>query len=240
MEINHIPNGIYRHYKGNVYQVICVAKFTETLEDMVVYADIVNDEKKWVRLLSMWNETVTVDGVTKPRFEFIAASIEDMDSKALFPIINKIADLMEQDNRNSETRVSAFYNKNTGKIIEISRSSLGAYENGELITDPFPNDEKNIEKLYAEPDSYIQLPDSKSIDEYDIMHSFAYEVPITFRDGLLNALEGKGAFRRFKDLCSRNNLLSDWYTYKTAAYRKEARQRCDFKGIKWFTGYKPD
>lgn len=235
MEIKQIQSGIYRHYKGNIYQVICTVKHTETLEDMVVYSDIVDDEKKWARPLAMWNETVTVDGVTKPRFELIATSVEDMDSKALFPLINKIADIMEQDDRNSEFRVSAFYNKNTGEIIEIRRSSLCAYEDGEPIIEPFPNDEKNIEKLYAKPDSYIALPDSESIDEYDIMQSFAYGVPIIFRDNLLNALEGKGAFHRFKDVCRRNNLLDDWYSYKTAAYRKEAREWCDFKGIKWST-----
>lgn len=240
MKINQIQDGIYRHYKGNVYQVICVVKHTETLEDMVVYSDIIDDEKKWARPLSMWNETVTVDGITKPRFEFIAANIEDMDNKALFPLINKIADLMEQDDHNSETRVSAFYNKNTGEIIEISRSSLGAYEDGEPIIDPFPGDEANIEKLYTDRDSYICLPDNEDIDDYDIMESFAYEVPIVLRDRFLSALEGKGAFRRFRDVCIRNNLLGDWYSYKTAAYRKEARQWCDFKGIKWSANYRPN
>lgn len=76
-----LPNGIYRHYKGNVYRVICVAKHSETLEDMVVYTDMVDSEKNWVRPLSMWNEKVTIGGEIKPRFEFIAANAEDMDDK---------------------------------------------------------------------------------------------------------------------------------------------------------------
>ncbi|MDD4493403.1 MAG: DUF1653 domain-containing protein [Eubacteriales bacterium] len=83
--MSNLPNGIYRHYKGNVYRVICVAKHSETLEDMVVYTDVIDGEKNWARPLSMWNEDVTVNGESKPRFEFIAASVEDMDSKSNIP-----------------------------------------------------------------------------------------------------------------------------------------------------------
>lgn len=233
------PYGIYRHYKGNVYKLICIAKHSETLEDMVVYTDSTDSEKNWARPLSMWNETVTVNGETMPRFAYIAASVDDMDNKALFPLINKIAELIEQDDRNGECRIAAFYNKSTGEIIEISQASLGAYEDGEPLTDQFPNDEKNIEKLYAAKDEYVRLPDGDDIDEYDVMQSFAYEVPVKYRDSLLNALEGKGVFHRFKESLHRNNLTDDWYSYKSAAYRKEAREWCDFKGIKWSADYRP-
>lgn len=63
-----IPNGTYRHYKGNVYVVLCVARHSETLEEMVVYRDASDDAKVWARPLSMWDEVVNVDGVDVKRF----------------------------------------------------------------------------------------------------------------------------------------------------------------------------
>lgn len=61
-------NEIYRHYKGNRYEVVCVAKHSESLEELVVYCDIARPEKIWARPLSMWNETVEVGGKILPRF----------------------------------------------------------------------------------------------------------------------------------------------------------------------------
>lgn len=66
-----IKKGIYRHYKGNEYEVIGVAKHSETLEDMVVYKALYGDGGIWVRPASMWNETVIKDGKEYKRFEYI-------------------------------------------------------------------------------------------------------------------------------------------------------------------------
>ena len=66
-----IKTGKYRHFKGNEYEVIGVAKNSETLEEMVVYKALYGDKELWVRPASMWNETVERDGKTFKRFEFI-------------------------------------------------------------------------------------------------------------------------------------------------------------------------
>lgn len=67
--MNNIEAGqIYRHYKGNLYIVICTAKNSETLSDMVIYRDVSSPEKIWARPLSMWNETVEVDEKKVARF----------------------------------------------------------------------------------------------------------------------------------------------------------------------------
>ena len=66
-----VKPGRYRHFKGNEYEVICVAKNSETLEDMVVYRALYGDGDVWVRPLSMWNETVNKDGQTVKRFSYI-------------------------------------------------------------------------------------------------------------------------------------------------------------------------
>ena len=63
-----IKPGKYRHYKGNMYEVICVAKHSETLEDMIVYRALYGDGGIWVRPAYMWNEVVTVDGKEITRF----------------------------------------------------------------------------------------------------------------------------------------------------------------------------
>ena len=66
-----IKIGKYRHFKGNEYEVIAIAKHSETLEEMVVYRALYGDGGYWVRPASMWNETVTREGKTFKRFEFL-------------------------------------------------------------------------------------------------------------------------------------------------------------------------
>ncbi len=62
--------GLYKHYKGNIYEVIGIAKHSETLEDMVVYKATYQKEGEnlWVRPLKMFSETVMIDGVEQKRF----------------------------------------------------------------------------------------------------------------------------------------------------------------------------
>lgn len=65
-----IEKGRYTHYKGNEYEVIGMAKHSETQEDMVVYRQLYGEFGLWVRPASMWNELVEVDGEERKRFEF--------------------------------------------------------------------------------------------------------------------------------------------------------------------------
>jgi hypothetical protein len=68
--------GRYKHYKGNLYEVICIAKNSETLEDMVVYRGLYNDEKFgsnpiWVRSKEMFLSKKIIDGIEVERFKFL-------------------------------------------------------------------------------------------------------------------------------------------------------------------------
>lgn len=65
-----MKKGIYRHFKGNLYELIDVAINSETLEEMVVYRALYGEGKLWVRPLCMWNEEVEIDGRFVRRFEF--------------------------------------------------------------------------------------------------------------------------------------------------------------------------
>ena len=68
-----VPQGIYRHYKGNLYQVLHTAQHSETEEALVVYRCLYGEYGVWVRPLTMFTETVEVDGKEIPRFELIKA-----------------------------------------------------------------------------------------------------------------------------------------------------------------------
>ena len=66
-----IQPGRYRHYKGKEYTVIGVAQHSETMEELVVYRQEYGDFGLWVRPRKMFAETVTVNGQSIPRFQWI-------------------------------------------------------------------------------------------------------------------------------------------------------------------------
>ena len=63
-----IQPGIYRHFKGNRYEVIGIARHSETTEPMVVYRALYGEGGLWVRPAAMWNEIVDKPGYRGPRF----------------------------------------------------------------------------------------------------------------------------------------------------------------------------
>ncbi len=67
------PGQIYEHYKGKKYKIICIAKHSETLEDLVIYETLYENplSKTWARPLSMFLEMVEIDGQKKLRFKLI-------------------------------------------------------------------------------------------------------------------------------------------------------------------------
>ena len=66
-----IKPGRYRHFKGKEYEVLGVARHSETDEELVVYRALYGDFGLWVRPMSMWTETVERDGKTFRRFTYI-------------------------------------------------------------------------------------------------------------------------------------------------------------------------
>ena len=66
-----VARGIYRHYKGNLYQVLHTAQHSETEESLVVYRCLYGEYGVWVRPLAMFVETVEFDDKEVPRFELI-------------------------------------------------------------------------------------------------------------------------------------------------------------------------
>lgn len=65
-----LKKGIYRHYKGNLYELVDIVNHSETLEKMVLYRALYGEKELWVRPISMWDEEVEVDGKKVKRFEY--------------------------------------------------------------------------------------------------------------------------------------------------------------------------
>lgn len=63
--------GRYRHYKGKDYLVIGVARHSETEEELVVYRTDYGDRSLWIRPLKMFQESVEINGMSVPRFQFV-------------------------------------------------------------------------------------------------------------------------------------------------------------------------
>ena len=67
--VKEIQPGRYKHFKGNEYEVLIIARHSETTEPMVVYRALYGDHGTWVRPADMWNETIEREGKTFKRFE---------------------------------------------------------------------------------------------------------------------------------------------------------------------------
>jgi hypothetical protein len=72
-ELPTTPLGRYRHYKGGEYEVIGVARHSETNEPLVVYRPLYNDTGWWVRPHAMFFESLMVGGVMTPRFSLVTS-----------------------------------------------------------------------------------------------------------------------------------------------------------------------
>jgi hypothetical protein len=66
-----LPLGRYRHYKGNYYELIAVARHSETLEPMAVYRALYGEGGIWVRPAAMWSELVMSEGGLTARFSLV-------------------------------------------------------------------------------------------------------------------------------------------------------------------------
>ena len=69
-----IKLGRYRHFKGGEYEVLHIARHSETLEEMVVYRALYGQRGVWVRPASMWGELVVKDGQLVPRFSKVSST----------------------------------------------------------------------------------------------------------------------------------------------------------------------
>jgi len=81
--ITPTPPGLYRHYKGNLYEVLGTARHSETREAMTVYRALYGERGLWVRPAAMFQEMVEVQGRLQPRFAQVSGSAPVSDKNEL-------------------------------------------------------------------------------------------------------------------------------------------------------------
>jgi hypothetical protein len=77
--VQSIPAGRYRHFKGNLYEVLAIARHSEDDSPLVVYRPLYGEGGVWVRPAEMWNETVTRDGKTFQRFVRVSDALQNQE-----------------------------------------------------------------------------------------------------------------------------------------------------------------
>lgn len=122
--------------------------------------------------------------------------------------LNDVLDALEM----VSSKKDCYYNPETS---EIFLSSIGEFEN-------YSEDE--LEELF---DKSIILPSEYDIHEYSIMEDFVETISDTkLQNQLYIALNGRGAFRRFKDTCINFDIINDWYKFRDERYREIAIDWC--------------
>lgn len=130
-----------------------------------------------------------------------------------------------------------YYNKVTDNIIYIddeARRMSEDYDEDELeeLLEWQRDDVEAAIDVEENWDDYISLPSKFEINEYDIMVQFCYSLDNDKTSNkLLNALRGKGAFKRFKDTVIKLNVENDWYIFKNDKFKKIALDWCSDNGL---------
>jgi Uncharacterised protein family (UPF0158). len=134
----------------------------------------------------------------------------------------------------------SYLNKKTGEIIEIQIEYLSIAEESE-DDDDFSEYEdweqdsiRDAITILENWSDFVELPDKEEVNEYSIMEDFCYSLNNDkLSNKLCNAISGKGAFRRFKDVIYQHDIENDWYAYKHKALCEIARKWCEFHKIQY-------
>ena len=127
--------------------------------------------------------------------------------------LSDIIDAIEMTDQYSEY----FLDKETGKA--------------EWVSDMTMTQEEVYDRL--DEHGFYRLPTSFDIHDYDIMEEFVYTLSGSARDKLASAIQGKGAFRRFKDTVIRLGIDQEWYDFQSAEYKRKAARWCEDNGIEY-------
>ena len=114
-----------------------------------------------------------------------------------------------------DDETSVYYDTETGETIMYNEN----WDNEDIDIDEIDYDDK-----------YIVLPDQYEINEYHMMEAFAYDHN---DDRLITALQGRGAFRKFKDTVDHIGLRNEWFEFRDNCYRSRAEDWCRAHGLKW-------
>ncbi|SCY54500.1 UPF0158 family protein [Desulfoluna spongiiphila] len=146
----------------------------------------------------------------------------------------KLSDVIEQLELQSE-EFESYFNKKTGEFILVNADYICMVEDGEDTSD-LPDWEKEAiegaREFLDTQEDHIALPSKFEVHEYQIMERFCQTLSQeNVREAMCNVLQGRGAFRRFRDNLRRYGIEEDWYRYLGEAHKEIARAWCEDNGI---------
>lgn len=146
----------------------------------------------------------------------------------------KLKDIVEEMDMQFEES-QAFLNKSTGQVVVVISEELSIAEEEESFED-FPDWQQEALEIAQDVienfENYIELPTKYDINEYNIMEDFCFTLPDQrVQSSLLNSINGKGAFRRFKDLVINLNIEDTWYSYRDERLKQIAIDWCQSNNI---------
>ncbi len=149
----------------------------------------------------------------------------------------KLTDVVQAVKTQSD-QSSCYLDRETGKIELVSDYDFEAAEKGETPVDsagvPWPGAALARRILDDEGDSFVQLPTTRQISEYRIIKRFCGTVKDRWMaDRLFAAINGQGAFRRFRAEIRRLGIDDDWQAYRRLSMRQVASEWCEDHGVEY-------
>ena len=134
---------------------------------------------------------------------------------------------------------SYFLDRRNGAIEMITEEVWSAAENNKPITE-YPEWERELilkAREIQSTDHFIELPDKLDLDSYEIMESFCHEYPNRqISQRLSDAIKGKGAFRRFKDMIFDLGIQDEWNRFERQSFEETAVDWLEAEGIPFTRG----
>jgi hypothetical protein len=172
-------------------------------------------------MTEIYSECLPVSGITESP---VIMSLNHGIVVSLKDIVDELEVLMDES--------TAYLNRQTGEVITVTHEDMRWVEGEEdLDLDEFPDWQREwltkVQEILKSED-YMALPTKFDIHEYEIMKRFCLSIEEDMlRDDLLDAIQGSGAFRRFKNMIYRRGMENTWYRLRRAALKEIA--------IEWLT-----
>jgi hypothetical protein len=129
-----------------------------------------------------------------------------------------------------------YLDTNTGKVILLTPDEMSAGDEDDPVEDYPDWQQESVEAARSlargKDDHLVELPTKWDVNDYQMMEDFCLALPEEqTRSTLYGAIQGKGAFRRFKDTLQRLDLADKWYSYRTKRFKTVAIEWCDANEI---------
>lgn len=133
--------------------------------------------------------------------------------------------------------IACFIDLESGRVECISSATLRDAEDGEpsgLLPEWQKRERETAERIVS-TDRFVALPSQFDVDEWSMMQEFALSRETErARNGLLGAISGAGAFRRFKEAVRREGIEMEWFSFRDKAFREFAVEWCSENDIAWW------